>query len=368
MDEATLRAKLAKVLCLPDVPEEIWHDLIERGFVEEALNPDYDDGWNELRKEAKRLLFFMSLGATAKTRRTPSSGRTPQAQPASILSPRETARALALSLYFARYAATTPRVRRFRANILGGTLLSPVQVEALLISPAPRYLTQAQFKAFGIAIIGHHARTLIYQGWHQVTLQIEWPGGTYQGSFESQVEASQLVPLHFPYQGRVETILAWPGTVFGELGALCTVLAQRYDWQEWEATQFVLTNTAPVVLPLRLDMSLHTTTDNTEPFTHMRSCITLTVDPWVSVESVARAYHQAQQRLFGGANRPVQERSLALVRFHAEHMDDLGEKSWSTLRKMWNQEYPAWHYEDERLFPRDMKRALRAIILPKRPV
>jgi hypothetical protein len=309
----------------------------------------------------------MRLGITEKTQRKSSSDRTTPAA-TSILNPHETDRVITLSLYLARHAAITPRVRRFRIDVCGGTLLSLAQVEELLTSPAPQYLTQAQFKALGIPIIGHRARILTRQDWHQIMLQIEWPGGTYQGAFECQGEPIQLIPLHFLYQNRVETISAWPNTVFGALGKLSHVLAQRYDWKEWEATQFILTDAAPVVLPFHVDTSFHTITDNTEPFTRMRSHIMLTVEPWVSVESVARAYRQAQQRLLGGNNRPVQKRSLALVRFIAEHMDDVGRKSWNTLRTLWNQEYPTWRYDDERRFPRDMKRALRAILESKLPL
>src|SRR5262245_21407568 len=142
MDEVTLRTKLARALRLPDVPDEVWYDVVDREFVAEALNPELNDGFKELLNEVRRQCRFLPPKSSEKSRRKPPPSKMQPARPTSSLSPREIARALALSLYLARYAATTPRVRRFRADVLGGTLLSPEQGERLLASPAPRYLTQ----------------------------------------------------------------------------------------------------------------------------------------------------------------------------------------------------------------------------------
>jgi hypothetical protein len=62
------------------------------------------------------------------------------------LQAREHDRAEAFSEFLGNHIATIPRVRRLRADLLGGQILSPAQAEAFLHSPAPRVLSSEQFR------------------------------------------------------------------------------------------------------------------------------------------------------------------------------------------------------------------------------
>jgi hypothetical protein len=64
-DTSGLRAWLASQLKLEDVPEEIWEDLLEDGYVEDAQDPDLQNGRQSLLKKARRLLRIYRAGSGA---------------------------------------------------------------------------------------------------------------------------------------------------------------------------------------------------------------------------------------------------------------------------------------------------------------
>jgi hypothetical protein len=59
----------------------------------------------------------------------------------------------------------------------------------------------------------------------------------------------------------------------------------------------------------------------------------LSFAPWISEKSVRKAYRKGREVVQGGDNRPMKERTLAVMRFVTEHTDDEGNRplSWSRL-------------------------------------
>src|SRR5215510_14554500 len=113
MNEPQLRTWVAKQIRRSDVPENIWEDLCDLSYVEEALDPDYEQQARpELVKRAKALL--KRFGNSTGPRRTVHQGSAPQLQKL------ELARSQAFSTWFGHYVATLPRIRRLREKLLAG--------------------------------------------------------------------------------------------------------------------------------------------------------------------------------------------------------------------------------------------------------
>ena len=138
------------------------------------------------------------------------------------------------------------------------------------------------------------------------------------------------------------------------------MLARRFPWQQQQAAWFVLTDVVPTVSPLRLSVVRQATRD------HIHFRVVLEVEPWASADAVQRAYRRAQRDVIGGDNRPLGPRSLALFRYLTSQMDSDGIlPAWRPLMSAWNSEFPDWRYQEVRLFARDSKRALMALLGPQ---
>ena len=110
--------------------------------------------------------------------------------------------------------------------------------------------------------------------------------------------------------------------------------------------------------------------------------ITLTVEPWVSVETVTQLYselrryslkfviaeleapsHDENKPLFGG--RRLRRGGVVGQGYFESRLWELEGPSWRTLLERWNQAHPQeWGYEDVRRFSRDFYRAHKAIARP----
>lgn len=390
MDEAALRDWVVK-RCpsfrkLPaELQEKIWQDVKEEDFVATALDPDLPDAKDELVKKVERIVDRMKswLG------RPSPRGRTRQKEITPVLRPNERARAEAFSVYIAKHAATTALVRRFRRDILQGAVLSQEQAIAFLTSPASQVLAQEQFEALGIPLVGHNAQVTdhgekfrIDEGaegapflirTQHVTLQIEWPGGMIEETFEREIQDPHpRVPLRcFPpllfldSEGKTQHIVPWEWAILSKLGKLSRDLAQRYRglWTEAQATMFVLTDVTPFIASLQVsirglsrvvndpfpedDDDAGEDKDASWPLALSRRQIILTVDAWVSDDTVLRAYKAAQHEVLKRDNRQLGERAVALVRFLVE-LEDCEKMTGDARMAAWNraQTNPDWQYDD----------------------
>jgi hypothetical protein len=98
-----------------------------------------------------------------------------------------------------------------------------------------------------------------------------------------------------------------------------------------------------------------------------RYMIVMTIDTWVSPETILWCYHAARQKMLGRPPRAGRPRRRALLRFLAEHRDDIGDKPWRELMNTWNRQHPEWHYRTEQVwsFSRDVRGALRTLLPPR---
>jgi hypothetical protein len=127
-----------------------------------------------------------------------------------------------------------------------------------------------------------------------------------------------------------------------------------------QAMRYVLTNETPTVSPLR-------TVATSVPLNSLdrRASITLICEPWLSDDTVLRAYRRAQRMLFSGRNAHGSLRNFRVFRFVAEHSDAQGKHPpVRQLAAAWNLQYPAEAYSDFRQFWRDYRCARKVLIHP----
>lgn len=263
-----------------------------------------------------------------------------------------------------------PRIRRLRETLLGGAIMSPAQAEALFSSPASRILTARQFQQRGIPLLDHTARLLGDPRWDSTptgyitttTLELTWGDTTVTEELRWEAfvntPGTRIQEIVLPKGPLVDI---WPGSVMGEMHECSCWLARRYPWSEPDALWYLLTGESPSIYPVRLRIDSRAQSD-------LYDCrITVAVMPWVSADTVLRAYRAAQDLVLAGRdNRSLQARSLALARFianwHTQHGGKRG--AWCRVMAAWNRHAPHWAYERTTQFARDVDRAEKALRCP----
>lgn len=368
MDERALRAWLAKRLNAPDVRDPLWDYLVDGWYVKDALAEGTDEGREKLLDAAKAQLAL----ARALAGRTAPPGRSEtDLDTAPMLGAYEIGRADAVWAYVAQQASSEPRLRRFREKVLSGRALAPDEVRHVLTSPATRLLTERHFAAAGIPIVGHRAAVVNREeestadGFRGVaiTLRLEWPGGVHEDTHRRWHRAGHPRPrptLAVLDDAReTHEVRVWPDSVLDELRKLSEQLATWYGLRADQAARFVLTGELVPWMPVQVGVrgGLHPT--------HETAWVTLRVEPWVPAETVLRVYRDVQRRLLGRDNRPVGDRSLALLRFVTEQGEVWTDLTWPAAMERWNRDHPEWRYETDRRFARDVKRAQQVLLFPK---
>jgi hypothetical protein len=66
--------------------------------------------------------------------------------------------------------------------------------------------------------------------------------------------------------------------------------------------------------------------------------------PWISEKTFRKDYRKCRKVVWGGNNRRMKARTLAVVRFVTEHTYEEGERlrSWSQPTDLWNDEQFRW--------------------------
>ncbi|MEX2227476.1 MAG: hypothetical protein WEB52_13620 [Dehalococcoidia bacterium] len=360
MDESELRSWVGEKLGR-DVPDAVWSLLRDDGF----LNVSDDNGRDDLARRAARLLqVFSSKSMQHRRARVVRSGEASQ-KPA--LSAYESERALAMSEYYAKYAASLPEVRAFRHDVLGGHLLSEQDARGLLNSSAARMLTPVEFERHGIPLV--HDSEVLSQDYvrgerYCAVLSISPPNVQVEfehllkdvGTFWEGMPGNYV--LEFRLKGMRHETTVFNGSVLDRLRRTATTL-QPLPWQKGDATWFVLTGERPRTVPMQSNSTIKWSS-----FANSGQ-IELQIEPWVSAASVAAMYKKAQRRFLGRENRPISARRLALFRLVTSETDEnLEIPSWRVLMDEWNARYPAWTYKNVRNFARDYWSALRFIMFP----
>ncbi len=384
MEVAQLRAWLARQLKQPDVPEWLWNWLVTERYVEEA--GQYEDGPALLLKAAKGAI---KLARDANRRATPP-GRARQVEPGPLLNEYEQLRAQAFAERVAQVASAAPEARRFRQRACGGITLSSERAVTLLRSPATRIFTPDEFAQRDLSPADHEVIGIVEnQG---IAVGDVADGNAVDGEYllrcaarfqsaqpvlvlERQIkvavklpaasmgqvppEGIPTLPSHtFPDgNGTVQRVAVWPGSVLDVLHTAGAALAEQYHWSETEAIWFVLTGDAPIPPALHYEVELLT-----RPYGR-HAAIRFAVAPWVSADTVLRAYRRLQREVLGGDNRPISTRNLALFRFVvAQQQSACGKITWREMLDRWNHAHPQWRDDDVRRFNRDYLRTERAVV------
>jgi hypothetical protein len=201
----------------------------------------------------------------------------------------------------------------------------------------------------------------------KTVIELTWPVGRrwrWQGGL-------RLQRLRYPREGQEAIVSVASLSVLGDLQELASRLARRYQWQEAQATWFVLTDMAPWVSPVRWRLNNHLA-----PF-FARPTIELVVEPWWPARRLMEDYRRLQRQL--GITRGIGEKASALVSFLANHArirhpPESGANSvlelppWQRLMTLWNETHPTWRYQDIRHFARDCRAALERVVFKRQLV
>lgn len=404
MNETELKRRAEK---RRKIPEEAWATLLEDGYVEAALERNFDEEAVDYILE-KFDRYDAAFGR--KVNRTQTADRERNAVTVS-LSESELERKAAFEEYAATCAACEDGTRRFRNSVLGDRLLTAEQARALVRSPAAQFFkaNYFEFREGDIRLIGHQATLVHYdreegkdgKGWHHATVYVDPPGisktvekpsyavprSAIKGPGRTDIGDGRA--LHYVNErGRARKVPVWDWSPLEQLRSLSEELAQRYRWEPAQSTMFVLTGEIPAVPALRVTKWFRSSEQILDDATwiteHLDATIDVTAAAWVPSTTVAKAYRKAQIEVLGSSGgKPPGQKNLRLFRFVTERMQPLSEAATDAgalkasgrtkmplgkdLVREWNRAHPQWAYEtsvgdlNTRLFWRDYKRIKKTI-------
>lgn len=246
-------------------------------------------------------------------------------------------------------AANDEEVLSFRSDVLGGSLLSRLQVDRWIKrqaeddGPASLWLTVPVPKGYEVKSSTRAATTE-----PPLTISEETPAILIQRQYLSYV--SCLVPIEEDPTCEVPTA---EGGVLGRLRQLSEALARHYGWDAALATNFVLTGEAPLVPSVEIRRSYPS---------NFRTLarISLTVDPALSPREVADHYRRVRAEIVGGRHRELTEKHMRLATFAAARTGESLHKRMGA----WNRKYPRWKYKAVSNFGRDCNQAIKRLLHP----
>ncbi|HVA84713.1 MAG TPA: hypothetical protein VNF73_00200 [Candidatus Saccharimonadales bacterium] len=341
------------------VPDLIWEDLREDGFVRDATTRD---GLDDLLRAARRALRYVDLGARGEAahRQPSASGR------ASIRS-----RARAFEALVAQEMDLEPAVARIRQWWGGGTLSRDEAIERaqspswclLLLSQLRSDLGPGRSSAstFGQLVRTNESRVILEEserrGPHAgMRWKIELRWGSWDHIADVWVSDSAMESVVLPVRGG-DTIrvgaASW--SLMGQVADVARGLARQAPWTAEDAAWFVMTGDPPPVAPLLFGVERRI-----GPGYH-RAVVKLEIEPWIPHEIVLAAYRQAQAEVLPKANRALGERTTELALFFA---GSTGTMSVGAAMRIWNDLNPNWAEHDRRNFQRHVRDAQRLIARP----
>jgi hypothetical protein len=407
MNDAALQIaveKRRKQLKRPEegrVPPQTWEYLLRRGIVEDARTKDFDEEVIEyLVREIDELAAAAPGGAGGRMRRDESYDDTEhygesdddEERPLAIdLSDYEYERSDAYAEVMARLLNQAREVVDFRQNYLNGEVLTPEQACTFIESSAARYFHPLMFRKWGIPTWRHEIE-LLAESYsdpltagidYMVTLRVAPPGVTktvrYSPSntpapYDRKVDwryftrsesrgsggsHERVLPLRtLSYRGpdglRKRTNV-WPGSLLDELRNCSIRLADRlpksYEWTEEDMVWLVLTGGVPEPRTLTMRFNLGG-----------GARIEMAMPPWISAETVVKNYRNAQRQILMKSNHALTLRRLAVLRFvEAATRIDGKRPPFPQLLTEWNEQHPAWRYEDYRGLAQAYRETLRQV-------
>lgn len=400
-----LRRWLSTELRRPDVPDALWDALEEEGVVDDVLSVQ-DRGTEAFDEERSRLVTvarrFLAIGRDLHGETSPGQGNLtpgPVRHPfGSIdLPPEEKRYAAALSMAIAFEASQVGEVIMFRTDRLNGEFIHPDQIDGFFDSPALRLIPLDMVDALELPLTQfrwdvHEAKRREKNRW--VDVDFTAPSGTpYQkwsqgywhritgwadrvilsaGPSVSEVvvdRTEDTSTIGFQYIGRLPEqrdfkrrmsipAVAWSDSAAGELTRLAEFLSKSFAWTPAQATTFVVTGEVPLIKPISGG------TRRWLPDFGSYATIQIEVAPWLSKDTVQRAYRVMQDLSFRRSNRMPGERSVQLVTFVASRrMEAVSRQqappTWEELRRAWNRAFPHWREHEYRNLSKDFHRTVK---------
>jgi hypothetical protein len=144
----------------------------------------------------------------------------------------------------------------------------------------------------------------------------------------------------------------WEGHFGTQLEILGEWLAARYPWENvGDAVVFLISGRPP-----RLAQPLSATSNMGN------ATYSLTFSPWISEETLVRAYRAVRRT-------PPGEKTVGVLRFVLGQADDDGDlPSWTTLCDRWNAANPHERYTDKSALYKAYRRAVEALVPPYLPL
>ncbi len=304
----------------------------------------------------------------------------------------EIARAEVFSEYVSRMAAINSRVRRFRERVLGGRTLGAEEARALLRSPFASFKVEEWFRVKGVSITDHQCRIAggeedeqgpyswvetFSEAGGQLWLKDKRPLDTGpwvmpdtnptrkrelgERKRELKHKTARYRILLFPgEEGEAHSTLVKRVSVLGQAEEIAQALLKSYPWLEQDAAWFLLTGETPFVAPITF-RGKYSGLNAGLPDGYGYGFVTLTIEPWVSADTVREVYTEIQQQWARRNknnrpenNRPVGEKNCRLLSFVTKRaLKKVGSLSLSpaarrrlgkSLVAEWNCENPQWAY------------------------
>jgi len=344
MEEAELRARFDREVSSPN-REALWKILKRERLVSDVCGGEIS--WEDFQEEA-----LVGADLQRETlQRTKPPGRPPSRHYDEVeisLTDSEAEHAAALAPHLAKQAALSPEVRAFREEKLGGNALEPEWVVAFLqrelrhlppqaYAELEPYLEEAHIDL----VVGEDDKLKDLVGGWVNRSRASYEGFVSDAFREALRIDSMTVPIapEDPYlDGLMHLVFDGAGSTLEDLGDL---LVARNPWPLRDAAWFVLTGGPPEVVPLKVKYHMANGTRS------------LTFAPWVSEETIRRAYRSLQS----GDNRPLTQKTLLVFRFVNERTELGQTPRWAELTERWNQQYPDDKFSDRSGLRRAYKRA-----------
>lgn len=269
----------------------------------------------------------------------------------------ERSRLKVLTNYLVKRVASDSDLRRFRETFLGGRALPLKRARRWLASPAPRFLSLDDFNTRGIPLVAHRARLVGHRRVssvegdflcieRHVTLDISWRGGHhkeeigYRWARRPGVKPEPPLTMPLPaVRGYLQKLAVFPHSVFAVLRELSLSLSSKCRWNQYEAVLFAVSGRVPTGTGIQYEARPEWTSLTAD------DVVVLTVDSWVSPETVADTYRWIQQDILGGRSR-AHETSLEIVDLAVEKMRPGGPfPAPEKLMREWNRRHPARAYQ-----------------------
>ncbi len=327
-----------------------WELLDRDGTIDSYLQ---SPGMSQYEQVVRRLRGYQSYNPGRTTSRKTATSFDDD------LSPGERARATGFSRAIARRARRRPELERIRIDLFGGRRFTNGEMTNVLSQVGLRHFDFAWFKRNRIPVFDHqshyvnpmtHAKQLFLKPNSHIVLA--WATGrrTINLSKTHAKFSDCTAKARLP----VGSVRIKPDSVIGDIQKAAGIFTYGYDWEEPDAIAFIMTGDSPRTdaISVKEPWSL-----SGIKYDHLHFTITLRIEPWVSANSVKRAYQRCRRTFTEKQGPPLSETSLALFDFVEERLlEEFGctyteiratEKDtkqkfpipWGKLADRWNREH-----------------------------